>query len=303
MLDINDNAPRFTQRLYQSLVDLETEDEAWSVTVHASDADAGPNAVVRYEVHAEVRHMFMAEPHTGEIMAAPLTDIRDTIGMEFRVLAYDMGFPRQTSTATVAILEANNQNLAQLFDQRSFAFGVYENKPLGTEAGVLTVFSDNLEEDLEFSLDESTEADSFAIERLTGRITTRVILDRELQAVYYFKAFAATSTSVHTSTTSVTIYVADTNDQGPVFVYPTSYNNIITWSAMEHPLSEQGSRHLARVMAIDNDLGDNSMISYYLEPMETQSFNGISMDTNTGDITVSDYFWDTETGTEALYAG
>ena len=300
--DINDNAPRFDQRRYQNLVSLKDEepDDTWLVRVHATDDDEGINAMIRYEVHAEVRHLFMADPHTGEVIAAPLTDIRDIIGLEFRVLAYDMGSPRLTSTATIAILRASEENSLYMLDQDGYSFGVYENQPLNSEAGLLTVYSDYLEDDLEFSLDESSDAESYYVDPDSGRISTRIVLDRELQAVYYFNAFVSISSTIHTSTASVTIYVADTNDQPPVFIFPYTLNNTLSWFAMDHPISSKGTRRLTRIMATDSDVGDNSLISYGLEATEEQTLQGVRMDSTSGIIDIEDYFWETITGTQAL---
>ena len=206
--DQNDNTPAFNQRRYQSLVVLENEsaDDEWSVRVYATDNDVGLNGMVRYEMHAEVRHTFLVDPHTGVITTAPLIDVRDNVGIEFRVLAHDMGTRRLTSTATVTLVSATKQDLLPIFDEDSFSFGVYENEPLASTVDVTTVYSQYFDTNLLFSLDLSEHASSFSIESSKGVISTNAILDRERQSVYYFSAFVtAKDSSLHTGKIEIDI--------------------------------------------------------------------------------------------------
>ena len=113
--------------------------------------------------------------------------------------------------------------------------------------------------------------------------------------ILYFHCFPGT--------TSVTIYVADTNDKSPVFVFPRSGNNTIIWSPTLETQSTQNSHFVTRVSAIDNDLGDNSLLSYELELPDTFAVNDITIDPSTGAIYIKNSFWGSTAGTGALYTG
>lgn len=58
---------------------------------------------------------------------------------------------------------------------------------------------------------------------------------------------------------TVTVIVEDINDHAPVFVYPNQKNHTVTflWSM---PVNKE----ITRVLATDEDLGDNKKISYYI---------------------------------------
>ena len=100
--------------------------------------------------------------------------------------------------------------------------------------------------------------DTFTIDPSTGMIYTRVELDREARAGY---EFVVTATDIHvpslSSTSSVSVYVSDVNDNDPVVEFPKPYNNTIHVS-YQTPVGYI----IAQVNADDADIGENGRLKY-----------------------------------------
>ena len=79
--------------------------------------------------------------------------------------------------------------------------------------------------------------------------------------MYYMTAVVRSLTEVsHSSTASVTVYVADKNDNAPVISWPSQSNNTIY-------ISDQIDIDvvIARIQATDEDLGGNGKLGYTIE--------------------------------------
>ncbi len=86
---------------------------------------------------------------------------------------------------------------------------------------------------------QATVQRSFAVNPTTGEITTRIKLDREVNAVYEFSITAEDSSAKKrlTATTKVLVEVLDINDNDPKFIYPTQPNHTIHASAYSKVVS------------------------------------------------------------------
>ena len=102
---------------------------------------------------------------------------------------------------------------------------------------------------------------TFTIEPKSGRILTKMVLDRETIAAYHFtvqvenEGFPPMSASA-----SVTIHVADQNDNFPIFDYPEVYNDTIYISNKLRKGEE-----VALIKAHDNDSGNNAQLIFSIE--------------------------------------
>lgn len=106
------------------------------------------------------------------------------------------------------------------------------------------------------------------------------MLDREKKDSYTLQVVAADSGSPpRSSTATVTIRVRDHNDNKPRFIFPSIHNNSIRLS-----FKEIIGEEVARIRAVDQDLGQNAVLHYQILSGNHRSL--FQLDPNTGSLTV-----------------
>lgn len=189
ILDENDNDPRFGEDLYTASIRENNELGEFILAVEAIDYDDGHNGIVVYELDSSsplvAARMFHIDAETGSIMADVVFDRERVRELDFRVVARDQGVIERRSTGArvrVTIVDVDDER--PTFDSETYTFGVSENQSVGTEVGSVVARDPDSSPFDRFSyfLDPtSTEAAAvFDVDPLTGRITTRVVLDREV---------------------------------------------------------------------------------------------------------------------------
>ena len=182
---------------------------------------------MKYRIDDPYSQLFTADSDSG-IIATKVTLNREQLAsMTFNVIAYDLGVPSRSSTATVRFILREDATLT--FDKLSYSFVVFENQPPHTEVGQVTAFDPTtslMTSSIRYDLfPEVSEADfdvAFDINATTGKIYTKVVLDRERRAHFRLRA-TARGTAMHagTATARVAIHVADLNDNRPCVHWPT----------------------------------------------------------------------------------
>ncbi|NXP95883.1 PCDGA protein, partial [Passerina amoena] len=119
VLDVNDNAPVFSEERYSARVAENNAAGALVLTVRATDADWGQNARVRYRLaEGRVRGaplssyvspgLFRVGLHSGEVRTARSPLARDAARHSLLVLVRDHGRPALSATATLSVLLAES---------------------------------------------------------------------------------------------------------------------------------------------------------------------------------------------------
>ena len=283
VVDVNDNVPVFTKDVYTSSLIENNYMGVFVVQVNATDRDEGRNADIRYSLDRDAGDYFDVDQYSGSISARAVFDREKTQQLSFHVIASDRGQPRKKTRAQVIVTINDVNDEYPKFSTSSYSFGVYENEPAGTEVGfVHAVDTDSTPyKAFTFSFaDDRVGLRKFEINPYTGRITTKVELDREEKAVYYLIVVAKDGGSPPmSSTASVSIYVADKNDNPPVFDFPSEQNNTIHISN-KSPLGYI----ITKVQAYDRDYGSNGNLTYsILSGNEAEAFR---MDPSSGTIAV-----------------
>ena len=264
VVDVNDNPPIFSQNSYAANLIENNLVGTYITQVNASDRDQGVNSAVAYNLEASVRSLFSIDPSSGIVTTRVIFDHEQTSQIQFRVTAVDRGEPPKSSTVLVVVTINDVNDERPKFSQKSYSFGVYENEPPGSEVGIVHAVDADSDPYNQFELaflpnEESEE--NFAINSRSGKITTRTTLDRELQGVYHLVVMAMDKGAPPmTSTVTVSVYIADQNDNSPVFIYPTQYNNTVHISSQ----SPIGYR-VSRLQATDLDIGKNGNLTYYFQ--------------------------------------
>ena len=257
--DRNDNAPVFRDVVSRVSI-LEGLFPPFKLTeLIAYDRDEGRNGEVGFEMLTDGDSSFEVEESTGLILCNRELDREKISEYQIKVVAFDRGSPSLSSTATVLLtVEDLNDNPPRF--TRLYSVNVTENTPYGTELLTVSINDRDTPENanVSFSLtaEDSGGEDTFAIDPLSGLVTVRGQLDREVQEEYALKVQVADDAwKVHTT---ISVLVQDENDNRPVF---DSKNYEFT---LPHPAN--GSQpHVGKVHALDRDApGPNSALVYSL---------------------------------------
>ncbi|CAG7716939.1 unnamed protein product, partial [Allacma fusca] len=109
LVDVNDNAPRFSEKYYQVILTPDMTALKYPVRVTADDDDGdGPNSLVRYQLTPDSPRQFSIDQVSGELkLRVPFKpDIQNQDGLylgSLKVRAYDSGSPQLSSETTVQI--------------------------------------------------------------------------------------------------------------------------------------------------------------------------------------------------------
>ncbi|NWV60324.1 PCDGA protein, partial [Malurus elegans] len=121
VLDVNDNAPVFTQERYSARLAENNAAGALVLTVRASDADWGQNARVRYRLSegrvrgAPLSSYVSVQAETGALYALRSFDYEQVRELELWVRAEDGGAPALSSNVSVRLLIVDeNDNAPQV---------------------------------------------------------------------------------------------------------------------------------------------------------------------------------------------
>lgn len=185
----------------------------------------------------------------------------------------DNGTPSLTSDLTVRVsLRDLNDNYPQ-FEYQTFTFNVNENIPIGSEIGRIVArdADSGPRGKLSYWLgaDDPDDLDLVEIDRETGRITSKVALDREEKEILNFRVTAADGgdqdfyqgfeeipRDAKTNTTTIRICLLDVNDNAPNYMGEKEIH------VREN--NEEGIVILDSLPFQDNDLGENGTVRLFL---------------------------------------
>ena len=283
ILDENDYAPEFTQQFYTASMRENNQVDDFILAVTAMDRDQRRNGWVKFRLHEDAGSLIKIDENSGWITANAVFDHEKMQELRFHVIASDKGVTPRSSTATIllSILDVDDEKPEFLEDR--YAFSMSENQPYGTIVGQVIAADKDSEPYNYFTyvLDpHRSPVDVFDVDIYEGHIRTRRVLDREEQPVYYMVVIAKGEGRGKSSTASVSIYVADRNDNVPQFEFPTAMNHTIH-------ISDQSptGQVVARLKAHDYDTGDNARLAFLIPIGNEEDF--FSFDSNTGVVSIN----------------
>ncbi|XP_013413109.1 protocadherin-1 [Lingula anatina] len=286
VLDENDNDPVFSHQIYGAQIEENNAVGALLVTVNATDADIGNNALINFQLSSGAGGLVTLDPSTGEIRAKKQFDRETTPSFEFHVIAADSGSSANTATATVSVtvLDQNDESPVFKGSNLPYEFRIKENQTRYQYVG--EVFAEDRDEgssgQVWYGLDPNSEgAELFTIEPNTGRITTNQSLDRERKGSYRLVVIARDrGTTVQSTAIEAEVILLDINDNPPNIIYPYGDNNTVSLS-YGTPVGITA----ATIVAEDIDSGVNAELVYSLD--KPDSHNIFRIDPATGDIIIS----------------
>uniref|UniRef100_A0A3Q4MFF5 Cadherin domain-containing protein n=1 Tax=Neolamprologus brichardi TaxID=32507 RepID=A0A3Q4MFF5_NEOBR len=260
VLDANDNAPVFSQAVYEASVPENSLLDTVVVTVSATDADTGPNGDITYNFdHVSDEHvsLFSLNHKTGEIKVMGSLDYETESSMELRVRAKDG--PGLTSYCTVVIDITDVNDNPPAINLKSLSNPIPENVPPGTEVGIINVQDRDSETNgqVRCSIQQGVPFKLVPSIKNYYSLVTTGQLDRELVSDYNITITATDEGSPPLSSSkSVQLSVADINDNPPVFEEQS-------YSAYVSENNKPGST-LCSVNARDPDWRQNGTVVYSL---------------------------------------
>ncbi|XP_055411837.1 protocadherin beta-10-like [Bubalus kerabau] len=261
ILDVNDNAPQFSQAIYETQAPENSPVGSFIAKVSAGDADSGINADISYsffDASEDILTTFHINPFSGEIILRLLLDYELVKSYKINIQAIDGGGLSSKCTVLVEVLDTND-NAPELIIS-SLSNHVVENSP-ETALAVFRIKDRDSGENgkticfipdhLPFLLKPSVE--NFYI------LMTEGALDRESQAEYNITITVTDMGTPRLKTEhNITVLVSDVNDNAPAFTQ-TSYT---LWVRENN----SPALHIGSVSATDTDAGANAQVTYSLLP-------------------------------------
>ncbi|XP_058533435.1 protocadherin gamma-B4 isoform X14 [Ochotona princeps] len=254
--DANDNPPVFSQNVYKVRISEAVHPGSMVLRVTATDQDEGVNAEITFSC-SEVSQVpqFELNPDTGEISTLHALDFEELKEYSFVVQARDGGGLIAQCTVEIEVLDENDnapevkfQSLPNLVTEDAMpgtliALIKIQDKDSGPNGEVTC----NLEGYVPFKMLTSSKN--------TYKLVTDGVLDRE-QSPEYNVTITATDRGKPplSSSVSVTVHIADVNDNAPVFQQPSYVVHV----AENNPPGAS----IAQVSASDPDLGSNGQVTY-----------------------------------------
>ena len=259
--DINDQAPVFTQEVYNITVREDVPAGSVIFTANASDADLGTNADITFTL-SEPSSQFSINSTTGNLFLSSSLDFETLRRHTITLLAVDGGTPHLTGSATLTIAVQDVDDMPVVFEPDMFSASVFENSPLGTTlTAVIAQDPDTVGNLITYTIAPRPLV-PFSVDPQSGDVTVAGELDRESVSRYTFSVFASNRPGM-SATAMVTVQITDVNDVLPSF----------PGSPFQFQISELApvGTVLGQVTAVDSDMGlAGTIVEYRLEnpPME-----------------------------------
>ncbi|XP_077987063.1 protocadherin Fat 4-like isoform X2 [Glandiceps talaboti] len=279
--DANDNAPICLSQPYAVVI---AEDEVIGKTIETltiQDADSGTNA--EYDIainNGDPNNDFLL--NGDEVVIAKQLDYNTNPMYELIFSVTDRGTPMQSTKCVMTVTVSPVNTYPPVFTTESDAVTWSETTELGTHIyTALATDSDGVGKhgQVTYKITNVNEDGVFSIDQNSGIVVLRGQLDREVtdQFILEIMAFDDGDTVETTlnDTMTLTVTVADENDNNPVFsqkFYEASIDENVNVGSF-----------VLQVSTSDADIGNNAVISYSV----VGAVSDFSVDSTTGDITTA----------------
>ncbi|XP_035227160.1 fat-like cadherin-related tumor suppressor homolog isoform X3 [Stegodyphus dumicola] len=256
VLDTNDNPPVCLKSKYIEKISEAIPPYSYILTVEASDADDGKNALQLYSLTGAGATDFVIDSATGIIKTVKNLDREQQSRYFLKSHVQDKGHLEWTCTSLIEIhLEDVNDNAPQ-FTQPIFTVAVAEDVPVGSLISKIHAVDKDLGASRKISYSfVSNPLGQFEINSKTGIVRLKRSLDRETESEYNLTV-QATDHGIPplSSTVLLSISVLDVNDNPPEFMNKMMYATVSE--------SVPVGTGIIVVHATSEDIGINAEISY-----------------------------------------
>uniref|UniRef100_A0A4W6E623 Cadherin EGF LAG seven-pass G-type receptor 1a n=1 Tax=Lates calcarifer TaxID=8187 RepID=A0A4W6E623_LATCA len=253
VLDVNDNVPTFTEKVYSLKINEDAVVGTSVLTVTAVDRDV--NSVVTYQISSgNTRNRFAITSQSGGgliTLALPL-DYKQERQYVLTVTASD-GTRYDTAQVFINVTDANTHR--PVFQSANYQVMLSEEKPVGSTVVVISATDEDTGENARITYVMEDNVPQFKIDPDTGAITTQMEIDYEDQASYTLAIIARDNGIPQKSdTTYVEIIILDANDNVPQFLRDMYQGTVFE----DAPVYTS----VLQISASDRDSGSNGRLSY-----------------------------------------
>ncbi|KAL6459893.1 hypothetical protein MHYP_G00316520 [Metynnis hypsauchen] len=253
VLDVNDNVPAFTEKVYSLKINEDALVGTSVLTVTAVDRDI--NSVVTYQISSgNTRNRFAITSQSGGgliTLALPL-DYKQERQYVLTITASD-GTRYDTAQVFINVTDANTHR--PVFQSANYQVLISEDKPIGSTVVIISATDEDTGENARITYSMEDNVPQFKIDPDSGAITTQIEIDYEDQASYTLAIIARDNGIPQKSdTTYVEIIVEDANDNAPQFGRE-KYQGTVFEDALPYT-------SVLQISASDRDSGSNGRVSY-----------------------------------------
>ncbi|KAM7140584.1 protocadherin alpha-8 isoform 4-T4 [Molossus nigricans] len=263
VLDVNDNAPSFQQSEYEVRIFENSDNGTTLIRLNASDPDEGTNQEISYSFNSLVSPMvidlFSIDSNTGEITIRKNLDFEKANSYKIRIDATDRGHPPMAGHCTILVKVLDINDNAPQISLTSVSLPVTEDAPLGTVIALISVsdFDSGVNGQVTCTLSHHVPFKLVSTFKNYYSLVLDSTLDRENVSDYAVVVTARDRGSPSLSATaSVSVEVADVNDNAPTFQQPE-------YTVFVKENNPPGC-HIFTVSARDLDAQENALVSYSL---------------------------------------
>ncbi|XP_053542758.1 protocadherin gamma-A11 isoform X36 [Ictalurus punctatus] len=262
VMDVNDNPPVFTQKVYKATIIENAIKGTKLTTVSASDADEGSNGHVLYSISDAVdislADIFVVNKESGEVTLNGQIDYEKSNIYHLDIQARDQGGLSDTCKVIIEVLDINDNNPAITIVSKSGS--ISEESKLNTVVAMMKV------NDLDSGANgqvRCTVNDNipFTITSPSNNFFTLLTdqeLDREREAEYTITVTCSDEgVPSLSSSTSLRLHISDVNDNAPVFERKNYEAYVVE--------NNTPGLSIFTVKASDVDSNQNARVSYILE--------------------------------------
>ncbi|KAG5269346.1 hypothetical protein AALO_G00200980 [Alosa alosa] len=286
--DVNDNAPTFTQDLYQVTLPEHSPTGSAVITVTATDKDTGENGKISYRVMSSTRDIFYIDPNNGTLFINQRAEFHSERPSILVVIeAQDGGSPPLSAFTTVQVRVSDVNDNAPMFQQSEYRTTVSEDElPGATLLNLEAVDGDMSRENcgFDFAIASGNTGNAFQIESsvrfLEGRgfqtVGSLVLADRlDFEALpSYNLTIVASDRGIpqRSSSVPVLVTVTDANDNPPAFSR-AEYSVVLSENAA-------AGTEVLRLSAVDPDSNPSGEVNYVISSGDDTAL--FSLDKRTG---------------------
>ncbi|KAM9455730.1 protocadherin gamma-A11-like isoform 16-T16 [Clarias gariepinus] len=262
VVDANDNAPVFTQKVYKTTLQENSAKGTKATTVSASDADEGSNSYVSYyisdAVERSVANMFVVNKESGEVKLNTQIDYEKSNSYQLDIQARDQGGLSDTCKVIIDVLDINDNSPAITIV--SMSNSISEESKLNTVVAMLKVndLDSGANGQVYCTVNDNVPFTITSPSNNFFSLRTDQELDREREAEYNITVTCSDEgVPSLSSSTSLRLHISDVNDNAPVFE-KNHYEAFVV---------ENNTPGLSifTVKASDADSNQNARVSYILE--------------------------------------
>ncbi|NXB25396.1 CAD19 protein, partial [Rhagologus leucostigma] len=255
--DVNDNPPKFQQRLYYMSVSEEAPVGTTVGKVFAEDSDIGDNAAMDYFIEGDSSDVFDIitndETQEGIILLKKRVDYESKRRYSIQAKAVnryiDKRFLKEGPFEDTTIVKINVEDADEppVFTSENYVMQTVEGALSGSLVGVVTARDPDYDDSpVRYSIVHSTHLKRlFSINEHNGAIITTEPLDREIASWHNITVTATeTRNPEKISEANVYVQVLDVNDNAPEF--PKNYETFVCENAVSGQLIQS-------ISAVDRD--------------------------------------------------